>query len=231
MFILLLSFNICLATKCMFLNYEPCMVRPTLLGVNLVELKYYPFMISLNKCTGSSNVLFPKTFILKETKDINVKAFNMITNKNEAKARTEQILCDCKCKFNSTTCNSKQKWNNKTCQCESKNYRKCKKDYSWNPSTCICENSMYLKSIADTSVTEFDEFIIFMDNVSIKKTNTIATKTTNTLATNVASTASINCHSKKVRDCYILHTVLLVIILLWIIATIYYHYAKRKGII
>ena len=50
------------------------------------------------------------------------------------------------------------------------------KDYIWNPSTCICENSKNLKSIADTSVTECDETIIVMDNLSTKKTNTIATK-------------------------------------------------------
>ena len=100
------------------------MVRPTLIDLNPVELKYYPFMISLNKCTGSCNVLSPKICVPKETKDINVKAFNMITNKNEAKAMTEHISCDCKCKFNSTTCNSNQKWNNKTCQCECKNYQK-----------------------------------------------------------------------------------------------------------
>ena len=56
------------------------------------------------------------------------KAFNMITNKNEAKAMTEHIPCDCKCKFNSTTCKSNQKWNNKTCHCECKNYGICKKD-------------------------------------------------------------------------------------------------------
>ena len=42
----------------------------------------------------------------KETKDINVKVFNMITNKDEAKAMTEHISCDCKCKFDSTTRNS-----------------------------------------------------------------------------------------------------------------------------
>ena len=74
--------------------------------------------------------------------------------------------------------NLNQKWNNKTCQCECKNYRKCKKHYSWNPSTCICENSKYLKSIADASVTECDEIIFVMDNVSTKKTNTIATNVT-----------------------------------------------------
>ena len=88
-----------------------------------VELKYYPFMISLDKCTGSCNVLCPKICVPKETKDVNVKALNMIIKKNEAKAIKKHISCDCKCKFNSTTCNSNQKWNDNTCQCECKNYR------------------------------------------------------------------------------------------------------------
>ena len=66
-------------------------------------------MISLNKYTESCNFLSPKICVPKETKDINVKAFNMITNKNEAKAMTEFVSCDCKCKFSSTICNSHQK--------------------------------------------------------------------------------------------------------------------------
>ena len=45
----------------------------------------------------------------------------MITNKNEAKAMTKHISCDCNCKFSSTTCSSNKKWNDKTCQCECKN--------------------------------------------------------------------------------------------------------------
>ena len=109
--------------------------------------------------------------------------------------------------------------------------KKCKKDYSWNPSTCICENNKYLESNPDTSVTKCDKIIIAMDNVSTKKSNTIATKKINTIATDVMSTVSINCHGKKVSDCYILHSVLLVIILLFIITTICCHYAKQKGII
>ena len=32
------------------------MVRPTLIDINPNELKYYRFMISLNKCAGSFNV-------------------------------------------------------------------------------------------------------------------------------------------------------------------------------
>ena len=168
-------------TKCLYLNDE---------------LKYYPLMISLDQCSGICNVLSPKICIPKQIKDINVKAFNIITNKNEAKAMTEHASCNCKCKFNSTISNSNQKWNNKTCQCECKNYGICKQDYGWSTSAYICENSKYLKSIADTSVTECDEIIIVVDNVLTKKTNTAAT--------NIMSTGSINCHSKKLRDCNIL---------------------------
>ena len=103
---MLLSFSESLAcnrTKSLSLNDESCKVRPTLIDINPVELKYYPFMISLNKCTGSFNVLSPKMYVPKETQ--NVKPFNMITNKNKAKAMTEHISCD-----------SNQKLNNKTCQ-------------------------------------------------------------------------------------------------------------------
>ena len=97
----------------------------------------------------------------------------MITNKNEAKTMIEHISCYCKCKFNSTTCNSKQKWNKKTCQCECKKYCECKENYSWDSSACICESCKYLKSIANTTVTECDEIMIVMDDLSTKKTNAI----------------------------------------------------------
>ena len=44
------------------------MVRPTLIDLNPVELKYYPFMISLDKCSGSCHVLFPKMCVPKKQK-------------------------------------------------------------------------------------------------------------------------------------------------------------------
>ena len=87
---------------------------------------------------------------------------------------------------------------------------KCQKDYRYDPSVGISENSKYLKSIDDVSVIEWGEAITGMGIVSIIKTNTVATEKINTITTNAVSTASINCVSKK--DCYILHTVLLVII-------------------
>ena len=59
-FIVILSFSSSLATKFLSLNDEPCMIRPTLTDLNAVELKYYPFMINLDKCSESCNVLSPK---------------------------------------------------------------------------------------------------------------------------------------------------------------------------
>ena len=77
--------------------------------MNPVKFQYYPFVISIDECTRICNVLSPKICVQKETKNINVKAVNMITNKNEVKAITKHISCDCICKFNCTTCNSHQK--------------------------------------------------------------------------------------------------------------------------
>ena len=67
-FIVLLSFSSSSATKYVSLIDEPCMVRPALIDLNPFELKYYPFMISLDKCNGSCNVLSPKMCVTKKTK-------------------------------------------------------------------------------------------------------------------------------------------------------------------
>ena len=93
--IVLLSFSEFLATKCLFLNDEPCMVRPTFIDMNPSKFKHYSFMINLNKYTGSCNVLSPKICIPKETKYINIiwkqtkmklkqrqNIFNVIVNAN-----------------------------------------------------------------------------------------------------------------------------------------------------
>ena len=151
-----------------------------------------------------------------KTEDLNLNVFNMITGINKSKTLTKHILFKCECKFDNRKCNSNQKWNNKLCQCKYKNYQMCKEDCSWNPSACICEYDKYLGSIIDDSVMRCNEIINTADSVS----------------TNVTSTVSANFHIKKVKckmDCYILHTVLLVIILLFLITIICYYYAKHRS--
>ena len=47
-FIALLSFSGFLATKCVSLNSELCVIRPTLIDLNPIKLNYYPVIISLD---------------------------------------------------------------------------------------------------------------------------------------------------------------------------------------
>ena len=66
MFIVLLSFSIPLATKCLSLNDQSCMVKHNLIDLNPVELKYYQFMVRLDKRDRSCNVLSPKICVPKK---------------------------------------------------------------------------------------------------------------------------------------------------------------------
>ena len=94
-FLVLLSFSESLTrgqAKCLSLNVEAYMITPTLIDLNPVELKHYhPFMISLDKCSVSCNVLSSKFGYQKETKDINVKVFKLIANKNGTHGKTSFI--------------------------------------------------------------------------------------------------------------------------------------------
>ena len=47
-FLVLLSFSEFLATKCVLLNDEPCMIRHTIIDLNSIDLKYYLFMIGIS---------------------------------------------------------------------------------------------------------------------------------------------------------------------------------------
>ena len=44
------------------------MVKPTLIALNPIELKYYPFMISLDRCNGNCNALSHKDLCCKKNK-------------------------------------------------------------------------------------------------------------------------------------------------------------------
>ena len=68
-FILLLSFSSFLVrdrTKFVSLNHELYIIRPTLINLNPVDLKYYPFMISLDECSGIFNIFSQKYVFQKK---------------------------------------------------------------------------------------------------------------------------------------------------------------------
>ena len=79
------------------------------MDLNLAELKYYPFTISVDKCPGNCNVLPSKVRAPKKKKHKNFKVFNVITNKNQAKTMKKLISHYWKCEFNCSTCHSNHK--------------------------------------------------------------------------------------------------------------------------
>ena len=98
-----------------------------------------------------------KLCVPNKTEDLNLNAFNMITEINELKALTKHISCECK--FYGGICNLNQWWNNDKFLCKCKKHFICQKYYIWNPVPCSCENEKYLATIMDDSVIMCNETI------------------------------------------------------------------------
>ena len=72
--------------SCILMNNQGCKVRPEIVNVNSNEPVFCPFSIKTSKCTGSCiniNDPYAKVYVLYVVKDLNVKAFNMISRTNE----------------------------------------------------------------------------------------------------------------------------------------------------
>ena len=62
----------------------------------MLSLNSIYLWLVFDKFNVNCNFLSPKICVSEKKKDTNAKAFNVISNKNEAKSMT----CDCKCKLN-----------------------------------------------------------------------------------------------------------------------------------
>ena len=94
-----MSLNGSLAAKVLSLTNEPSMVRPPLIDLNPFELDCYPFVIIVDKCNVSCNIvddLRTKIYVPCKTKDVNVKVCNMIARVYEAETLVKHVSCDYK---------------------------------------------------------------------------------------------------------------------------------------
>ena len=85
-------------TKCISLSNQQCMVEPTLINLHpngsSQGLRYYPFVVNLDRCVGSCNTLYGlsnKVCVPRKTEDLNVSVFNMITRIRGSKICIMQI--------------------------------------------------------------------------------------------------------------------------------------------
>ena len=62
------------------------------------ELHYYPFVVKLDRCVGSCNILNDlsnKVRVPNKTEDLNTHVFNIVARKNESIISTKDISCKC----------------------------------------------------------------------------------------------------------------------------------------
>ena len=72
--------------KCALMNNQECKIR--LININSNEPIFYPYIIKVNKCSGSCNSIndpYAKLCGPDVVKNINVKVFNLMSKTNEAR--------------------------------------------------------------------------------------------------------------------------------------------------
>ena len=131
--------------ECVSINNQECKIRSKIINVNTNEPVLYFYSITINKCKGSCNTInnsYAKLCVPDTFKNINVKAFNLMSRANETRHIEWHKTCKFKCRLDASVCNNKQRWNEDSCRCECKkliNKGMCDKGFIWNPSNCECE--------------------------------------------------------------------------------------------
>ena len=74
--------------KCASMNNQECKVRPEIINIKSNEPSFYPYIVKINKCSGSCNNIngpYAKLCVLDAVKNINVKLFNLMSRTNETR--------------------------------------------------------------------------------------------------------------------------------------------------
>ena len=79
--LVLLFFDGSLTIKCIPLSSQPCLVRVTVIDLNLDQVHYCQFVISMSRCDGSCNTLddpFGRICLPNKVEEVKLKVFNIM---------------------------------------------------------------------------------------------------------------------------------------------------------
>ena len=74
--------------KSISMNNQECKVKPQIVNVNSDEPVFFPFSIKISKCSGSCNNInnpYANLCVPDVVKNLNVRAFNLMSRTNETK--------------------------------------------------------------------------------------------------------------------------------------------------
>ena len=98
--------------ECVSLNNQECKIKSEIINVNTNEHMLYPYKITINKCNDSFNSInnpYAKLCVPDTIKNINVKAFNLVSRTNERRHIEWHKTCKCQCRLNASVCTKKTK--------------------------------------------------------------------------------------------------------------------------
>ena len=124
---------------------QECKTRTKIIDINNDESMFHPFIIKVNKCSGSCNNInnpYAKLCVPDIMKNINVGVINLMSRINKTRHIIWHETCKCICRLSASVCNNRQTWNEDKWRCECKGLIDkgiCDKGFIWNPSNCECE--------------------------------------------------------------------------------------------
>ena len=100
------------------MKYQECKVRPEIVNINSNKPIFYPFSVTINKCSGNCNNI--NDLYARICVPDTVKNLNVMSRTNETRSIKWHETCKCICRLNEIICNNKQRWNKDKCRCECK---------------------------------------------------------------------------------------------------------------
>ena len=120
---ILSSFTNAIPSSCISMKNQECKTRPQVVNANSTNPIFYPFSIKTSKCSDNCNNInnpYVQICVPNAIKDLNVKAFNLMSRTNETRFIEWYETCKYKCRLDVIVCNNKQPWNKNKCRCECK---------------------------------------------------------------------------------------------------------------
>ena len=152
--------------KCIPLKNQECEVKKVIIDNDYMTFTY---KIKVKRCAGSCNNKdnpYFKVFTPDIVKNVSVKVFDLISQKNVLKNITFHESCKCDCLINEKVSNNKQKSNENKCRCECLEIKECE-------IRCRCD----FKKAAKLITTE--ECDVEIDGIVQNKTITLTKRTEN----------------------------------------------------
>ena len=131
------------------LKNEQCKVRKVILGNDYMT---FPHKINIDKCVGSCNDIenpYYKVCLPDIIKNISIKIFDLISQKNTLKNISFHQSCKCGCLLDEKVCDNKQKWNKEKRRCECLKIKKCGNNSFLKVANCSCEMKKVGKLIVE----------------------------------------------------------------------------------